>query len=389
MHSLFYSIDPIYIHADGYGNNSMAPQSILTPNQKWYFGVVLVVASLILANSAFLFVATPREVNSRIQEARYQVSTYGMVGTTDVTAPPLVHPDRDLPKFYQAMLLSHIFGGLGLLGLAVVFVLWHLRNALQRKNKKAMGYGIVLVLAAVFISVSGLFILTEANTVQNRWIYQSHRILALVIPVLYLAHRSVASIPLTRHGVLRGVGVLAALWLVMIGMYWVLMPGGMQPSPISMIQSASAEEDKSASLPRDPFIPFQPRNHAKPDSVFWPSAATTATGGLIEHRVLTMDDLSNPELIKTDIEKYGFVVHDSMGSATCNRCHAGIVEQWAKSAHRFSSFNNLFYKASVENFRDEADGKKRSQCPSLSGSQSQSGRTVSIGPIDRGSQNRR
>ncbi len=41
-----------------------------------------------------------------------------------------------------------------------------------------------------------------------------------------------------------------------------------------------------------------------------------------------------------------------MGSDQCSRCHADIYEQWSGSAHRFSSFNNQWYRKSIEYMQD-------------------------------------
>jgi hypothetical protein len=40
-------------------------------------------------------------------------------------------------------------------------------------------------------------------------------------------------------------------------------------------------------------------------------------------------------------------------SADCAGCHADVAAQWSASAHRFSSFNNPYYRTSVEAFRRE------------------------------------
>jgi hypothetical protein len=61
------------------------------------------------------------------------------------------------------------------------------------------------------------------------------------------------------------------------------------------------------------------------DGPFFPSSAETANGELIPSKFF-------------------------MESESCGRsgCHPDIVEQWASSAHRFSSFNNQWYRKSIE-----------------------------------------
>lgn len=66
---------------------------------------------------------------------------------------------------------------------------------------------------------------------------------------------------------------------------------------------------------------------AGPSSPFWPSAAETADGKLIPSRFF-------------------------LNSEACARCHADIYKQWFASAHHFASFNNQWYRKSVEYMQD-------------------------------------
>jgi Flp pilus assembly protein TadD len=49
-----------------------------------------------------------------------------------------------------------------------------------------------------------------------------------------------------------------------------------------------------------------------------------------------------------------------MQSQACERCHADIFKQWEGSAHHFSSFNNQWYRKSIE-YMQEVDGVKPSK----------------------------
>jgi len=49
-----------------------------------------------------------------------------------------------------------------------------------------------------------------------------------------------------------------------------------------------------------------------------------------------------------------------MESQACQRCHSDIYEQWSSSAHHFSSFNNQWYRKSIEYMQD-VDGIKPSR----------------------------
>lgn len=59
------------------------------------------------------------------------------------------------------------------------------------------------------------------------------------------------------------------------------------------------------------------------DGPFFPSAAETEHGGLIPEEFF-------------------------LGSEKCGRCHGDITHQWSESAHRFASFNNPWYRRSIE-----------------------------------------
>src|SRR5438445_256101 len=60
-----------------------------------------------------------------------------------------------------------------------------------------------------------------------------------------------------------------------------------------------------------------------PQSPFFPSSAKTTVGGIIPSNFF-------------------------MDSEACGRCHKDIYEQWKGSMHHFASFNNQFYRKSIE-----------------------------------------
>jgi Flp pilus assembly protein TadD len=51
-----------------------------------------------------------------------------------------------------------------------------------------------------------------------------------------------------------------------------------------------------------------------------------------------------------------------MDSNACQRCHPDIYEQWSSSAHRFSSFNNQWYRKSIEYMQDVIGVKPSRWC---------------------------
>src|SRR5205085_9419043 len=62
-------------------------------------------------------------------------------------------------------------------------------------------------------------------------------------------------------------------------------------------------------------------------SPFFPSSAETNVGGIIPSNFF-------------------------MTSQACGRCHKEIYKQWSSSAHHFSSFNNQWYRKSIEYMQD-------------------------------------
>ena len=73
------------------------------------------------------------------------------------------------------------------------------------------------------------------------------------------------------------------------------------------------------------------------DSPFFPSSARTSTGGLVPADFF-------------------------LTSEACGRCHGDIYEQWNSSAHHFSSFNNQWYRRSIEYMQDVVGTRPSKWC---------------------------
>ena len=76
-----------------------------------------------------------------------------------------------------------------------------------------------------------------------------------------------------------------------------------------------------------------------PDGPFWPSAASTTTGGIVDG-----DFFMEPERCA--------------GSG----CHDDVVTQWRSSAHHFSSFNNPWYRRSIEDMQEKVGTRPSKWC---------------------------
>ena len=51
-----------------------------------------------------------------------------------------------------------------------------------------------------------------------------------------------------------------------------------------------------------------------------------------------------------------------MESKKCGECHKDIYEQWKSSAHHFASFNNQFYRKSIEYMQSVVGTKPSKWC---------------------------
>ena len=74
-----------------------------------------------------------------------------------------------------------------------------------------------------------------------------------------------------------------------------------------------------------------------PKSPFWPSSARTNVGGTIPSDFF-------------------------MDSKLCGECHKDAYEQWNSSVHHFASFNNQFYRKSIEHMQDVVGTKPSKWC---------------------------
>jgi tetratricopeptide (TPR) repeat protein len=264
--------------------------------------------------------------------------------------------ETSLPKFYQGMVLSHTGVGLLLLVVAVGFVVWHLPAVWRRDKVRAIYTGVLTIGLGLALGVTGLFILTAANNRENAWAFWVHVVAAAALPFFYLLHRR-ASLwkpsPRSYRLVPAAIGGLTLLAVALHGLTYdrehytsaaeKAFAAGTDQGPGSKQRQVAAEAQSTYG--------FVPANFVPTLSPFFPAATTTTTGAYLPSRIITRDDLSMPEKLQRDIERFGFAATEKIGAETCERCHADIVEQWSKSVHRFASFNNPFYEATVTDMR--------------------------------------
>jgi len=158
---------------------------------------------------------------------------------------------------------------------------------------------------------AGLYLAAAGNTLDKRAIFYAHIVVAMAAAVA-------AVWKLRRH-------TAAAL------AFCLLLP------------AAAALYRRVAPDPRDrirnPAVPPLSMEHegGGARSPFFPSSAQTNTGGVIPSNFF-------------------------MDSQRCGECHKDIYEQWKSSMHRFASFNNQFYRKSIEYMQSVVGTKPSRWC---------------------------
>ncbi len=228
-------------------------------------------------------------------------------------------PHAEPSVFYMSNLALHI--GLGLV-LTVVAVGYLLKGF--RRMKAVARWTVACFLAS---AVPALALLVLGNTRPHRWILQLHiglALLAVVIAGFAVKAYWKDSHPLGPLGKARRRHGLAMTLLVLI------------PAGIVGHQHYFPNEADRIRNPVQTPISMDEEGDG-PESPFFPSSSTTLSGGLIPSDFF-------------------------MTSHTCQRCHPDIYKQWYSSMHHFSSFNNQWYRKSIEYMQDVVGTQSSKWC---------------------------
>lgn len=204
--------------------------------------------------------------------------------------------------FYIWMILLHIVVGLAIVCPFLVFGILHLRNTKDRKIRRTVNIGYALFAVCLLVLITGFFLVRLEGVFDLKHplarsvVYWMHIAGPVIGAWLYFLHRLVG--PKMR-------------WKS--GLVWVGVAGGTAVGMIAL-QSQDPREWNSV-------------GPASGTKYFEPSLARTATGNFIPAKTLDMNDY-------------------------CLKCHKDAHDEWAGSAHRFSSFNNPAYLASVAETRE-------------------------------------
>jgi len=313
-----------------------ARPSLLSPRLKRMLIAALALAAFMLANTSYLLL-------NRLADAL----NWRFFAANDIS----------LPSLFQAMVLTHTGAGLLLVTLMLVFAVAHLFKVWKRHHPSSIISGLGFVVVGLTLTVTGLFILTAAASRNNKWAWWAHVICAALIPLGYFAHRASSFAPPQRATLKRFVLAVASLVLILAVAHSFTHRDIVRTQEAQVAMEKGLHQGpgaKNRQLEKFVTSKFIPTGFVPTGSPFFPSAATTSSGGYLPSRIITRGDLGSPEKLQGDLDKYGFVKETPIGAETCNRCHQDIVAQWATSVHRFSSFNNPFYEATVNDMRKKA-----------------------------------
>jgi tetratricopeptide (TPR) repeat protein len=217
--------------------------------------------------------------------------------------------------FYMGNVLAHLVLGLALAAVSVLLL------ARERELRRP------LIAPSVFFAVAlafGVYLVSVGNLREHRWVLNAHIVSSVVgvialLPFLFRLGR-IAGRPRTLSISVANAALLAAAFPLVTAIYVKAHPNPndriVNPSltPVSMYEEGGG-----------------------PDSPFFPSSAKTNVGGVIPSNFF-------------------------MDSETCGTCHKDIYEQWNSSAHHFASFNNQFYRKSIEYMQDVVGTQPSNWC---------------------------
>jgi tetratricopeptide (TPR) repeat protein len=211
--------------------------------------------------------------------------------------------------FYMGNAVLHL--ALGLVLTVAVVLLW--RRALQEAAGSPAGAAAVWLL--VVAAVAGAALAVAGNTTPHRWLLWTHigaSALAVLAGLIYLQQRAAA----------RG-GAWRTLWRASAAAAAALLV-----LPAVMITYRRVHPDPALRIHNPATAPVtMDEEGGGPKSPFFPSSAKTNVGGIIPADFFTQSD-------------------------TCGECHKDIYRQWQSSVHHFASFNNQFYRKSIEYMQD-------------------------------------
>jgi Flp pilus assembly protein TadD len=218
---------------------------------------------------------------------------------------------------YFAAVIVHLLAGIALL----IFLTFALRGILRRGSTTSRIGWILIAIGGVLGAV-----LIKTGARRDEW-----PLLYTHIGVCVAGGALLASARAGKHGffarspaagLVRSAMFLLVASLVVLGARWIRTTSWERGHRIENPATAPASMDSEGDGPSGPFFP---------------SSAQTAHGGQIPANYFTESD-------------------------SCQRCHVDIYKEWQASAHHFSSFNNAWYRKSIEYMQDTVGVKPSKWC---------------------------
>jgi tetratricopeptide (TPR) repeat protein len=204
--------------------------------------------------------------------------------------------------FYMTGVLAHLALGVAL----SAGLVWLLRRDARLRNGMLPAAGFFL---ASF--VLGAYLVAAGNTLPHRWALWSH-----------IAAASAGTLALFSYA-WRAARSQGGAWLpfrnafaACLGILIIL------PAAMTVRNNLFPAAEDGIRNPRTPPVTMYGEGGGA-QSPFFPSSARTDVGGIIPSNFF-------------------------MDSEACGECHKDIYEQWKGSMHHFASFNNQFYRKSIE-----------------------------------------
>lgn len=218
--------------------------------------------------------------------------------------------------FYMINVLFHVALGLVLIPPFIISGLGIVKQASDVLGPRCKFLAWLAYDSMIVCIVTGISLIVVGNTRPNHWILWLH-IFSAVLSILLLficLNMARTKTVFTKQW--------TGLWRLGLG---IAAFGIVFPLVALTIQQHQANPNDIIRNPLSPPLSMEQESMLGKEGPFFPSAAETNTGGLISASFF-------------------------MDSKSCGQsgCHPDVVEQWEASAHHFSSFNNQWYRKSIE-----------------------------------------
>ncbi len=209
-------------------------------------------------------------------------------------------------SFFYAMLLLHLALGLVIAVPFFVFAVTHARRMIRTWNRRAKYAGLAIFTLAAISVGTGVFMTFQGATLNHKGVWLAHVSSVPLALAAFILHRRAHVHKLQFRRLFAWGGAVAVFLAAMT------VVGRLEKPPRRIV-------------------------NVNGDTVFYPSSSETFDQGLLDGKKLA-------------------------ANAYCQECHPDSFHQWERSAHRFSSFNNPFYRKSVELMADRVGRERTKWC---------------------------